>query len=316
VGSCIFTRCGQGANGDSEDAAVCVEQNNDNNAFEIVTNCLFVNCGSANWQQGYFAGVNQYQSTNSSSLVDHCTFVDCLNGVAAGQATGDGPLGNMLSVSNCIFHQIGDSVPRCVDAAEVTLTNGDPELLANGLYPAWTNGLVNFPAGAKWSGVFNRYLANTATMTIDNCMVGSIDTEDTGPWASALTNVVGSRLFCGYPSNFVGAASVTRATPVFRNTSPDALNPFQLAPGSPGQGLGANLAPVLEPALAVSLNANKVTISWQMPIWVTGYTLGSAPTLSSPTWAPVAGVTNAYGTVYSATVPISAGNQYFALIQQ
>jgi hypothetical protein len=153
-------------------------------------------------------------------------------------------------------------------------------------------------------------------MTVNNCMVGSIANEDTGLWASALTNVVGSREFCGYATNFVGAATVTRGTPVFLNTSPDVLNPFQLAPSSPGQGLGANLAPVLEPALAVSLNANKVTISWQMPVWVTGYTLGVAPTLSSPSWAPVAGVTNAYGTAYSATVSIGAGDQYFALIKQ
>jgi hypothetical protein len=243
-------------------------------------------------------------------IVNNCTFVSCVTGVNAGSGGGS----STLSVSNSIFHQIGDNVPPSVNVDGITLTNGSPELVG-GLYPAWTNGLVNF-GGNKWSAAFNRFANNASQIIIGNCMVGSIDTEDTNAWDVALANgVTGARLFAGYDTNFVGAGTVTRATPVFVNTDPNAPNAFQLASGSPGQGLGANLAPVLEPRLNASQAGNQVTISWSQPLWLTGYALKSTPSLSSPVWTPVPGVTN-FSVNYSATVTVGAGNQFFAVLKQ
>ena len=178
------------------------------------------------------------------------------------------------------------------------------------------NGANSFVSASKWAAVFNRHLNNSSLITIGNCLVGSIDSEDTRSWDEALTNdVTGCRLFAGYASNFVGAASVTRGTPAFVNTDPDAPNAFQLTSGSPGQGLGANLAPVLEPRLIVTRAGSQVTISWSQPIWMTGYTLKSTPSLTSPVWTPVVGITN-FSVNYSATVPIGTGNRFFAVHKQ
>jgi len=230
-------------------------------------------------------------------------------------AAGRGGAGAMLSVTNSIFHQTGDNVPRSVDAIGITLTNGSPDLVA-GLYPAWTNGLANFQKDGpyKWSAVFNRFTENSSQIIINNCMVGSVDTEDSRSWeqASIVDNtVLGCRLYAGWDTNFVGAGTVTRATPIFANTDPNALNPFQLASNSPGQGLGADLAPVLEPKLAVSRAGSKVNISWSMPIWVTGYVLKSSPSLTSPVWTPVSGVTD-----NAVSVDIGTANQFFAILKQ
>ena len=244
--------------------------------------------------------------------IDRCTFVDCLTGVGAG--TGNTGL---LTVSKSIFHQIGDNVPPSVNAIGVTMTNGSPELV-DGLYPAWTNGLASRFGTYKWSAVFNRFLNNSSRIIINNCMVGSVDTEDSRSWeqASVTDNtVLGCRLFAGWDTNFVGAETVTRATPVFANTDPAAPNAFQLAPGSPGQGLGANLAPVLEPTLSFSRAGNQVTISWTQPLWMKGYALKSTSSLTSPSWTPVGGVTN-FGVAYSANVTIGGANQFFAVLKQ
>jgi len=96
------------------------------------------------------------------------------------------------------------------------------------------------------------------------------------------------------------------------NTDRDAPNALQLASGSPGQGLGANLAPVLEPRLNVSLAGSQATISWSQPLWMRGYALMSTPNLSSPVWTTVPGVTN-FSVNLSVTVNIAAGNQFFAI---
>jgi len=305
--SCVFTRACEGNNGDTENSAVAIQTNDGHIPSGSVTNCLFVNCGSANAQRAYYGGANNNNGTLLT--VDHCTFVNCLTGVGAGSG-GSG----ILSVGNSIFHQVGDNVPPSVDAIGMTLTNGSPDLVG-GLYPAWTNGLASRFGSTKWSAAFNKYnWNNPAQIIINNCMVGSIDTEDTRSWDDALTTneVTGCRLFCGYDTNFVGAATVTRATPVFVNTDPDAPNAFQLAKVSPGQGLGADLAPVLEPKLNLSLTGDKVTIFWTQPLWMKGYTLQSTPSLSSPVWTPVPGVVP--GLVgYSVTVTIGSANQFFAL---
>jgi hypothetical protein len=60
------------------------------------------------------------------------------------------------------------------------------------------------------------------------------------------------------------------------------------------------------PTLVISLSGNNVTVSW--PATVTGYTLKSSNTLNAPNWQPVAGVAN-----NSVTLPIGAGNQFYAL---
>ena len=316
--SCVFTRACQGKNGDGENSAVALQTNDGHNPSGSVSNCVFVNNGSAFARKAYYGGVNNHNATLLT--VDHCTFVDCVTGVGAGSGGS-----STLSVTNSIFHQIGDSVPPAVLAAGYALTNGSPELVS-GLYPAWTNGLPNFTSEGSfpWSAVFNRYNWNNgAQLIINTCMVGSIDTEDTRTWDNALaayqadpsTGVTGCRLYAGYDTNFVGADTVTRATPVFVNTDPDAPNAFKLAPGSPGQGLGADVAPVLEPKLGFSQAGNQITITWTQPLWMNGYALQSTPSLNSPVWTSVPGVTN-FSVNYSATVNIGAGNQFFAILKQ
>ena len=305
----VFTRAVQGNNGDDENSAVSIQINDGHNPAGSVKNCLFVNNGSAFAKRAYYGGVNNHNGTLIT--VDHCTFVDCDTGVGVGHGGG----GAALSVTNSIFHQIGDNVPPSVAAAGYTLTNGSPELVS-GLYPAWTNGLAVFDAAYKWSAVFNRFQENNSQLIIDNCMVGSVDTEDSRDWyqASVTDNtVLGCRLYAGYATNFV-VGTVTRATPVFRNTDPDAPNAFQLAQGSPGQGLGADLAPVLASKLSFSQAGNQLTISWTQPLWVKGV-LKSTSTLSNPNWQPAGGET-VFGVAHTATVTIGAGNQYFALLKQ
>ena len=186
--SCIFTRCNQIRNGDGENSAVAIQTNDGHVPNGSVSNCVFVNCGSANAQQAYYGGVNNH---NAGTLnVDRSTFVYCVSGVDDGSG-GSGT----LTISNSIFHQIGNNVVPSVDATGVTLTNGSP-LLVNGLYDASTNGLANF-GGNKWSAVFNRFSWNNAAlMSIGNCLVGTIEAEDTRTWDEALAaNVVtGCRL--------------------------------------------------------------------------------------------------------------------------
>jgi len=304
VESSVFTRANQVRNNDNENSAVAVNANND--GFHVptgsVSNCLFVNCGSADAQTAYYGGVNAHRG---SIAVTRSTFVDCMSGVTAGR----GGVAT-LSVSNSIFHQIGDNVVPAIDANGATLTNGSPDLIG-GLYPAWTNGLPNFGA-TKWSAVFNRFTDAPAQIIIDNCMVGTIDSEDSRTWDQALLDgtVLGCRLYAGYDTNFVGTNTVIRGTPVFANTDPDAPNAYQLTAGSPGQGLGADLAPLLSPQLVTSVSGNQLTISWApLPIWINGI-LKSAPAVNGAAWAPVAGVTN-----NSVTITIGAGNQYYALLK-
>ena len=301
VESSIFTRAGQTRATDTENSAVAINVNAGHIPSGTVSNCVFVNCGSASYQQAYFGGVNI--DSGDFMTVDRCTFVDCVSGVGAGSGnSGD------LFVSRSIFHQIGDNVPPSVDNDRVTLTNGSPDLV-NGLYPAWTNGLANFVN--KYSAVFNRWRWNNdSKIIINTCLVGSIDTEDTNSWDDALLNgVTGCRLFAGYDTNFFGANTVTRGTPIFVTTDPNAPNAFQLAGSSPGQGLGANLAPVLEPKLTISRAGNQVNISWTPPpIWMKG-SLKSTPSLTGPVWTPVVGVSN-----NSVVVPIGSANRFFAII--
>ena len=60
------------------------------------------------------------------------------------------------------------------------------------------------------------------------------------------------------------------------------------------------------PALLINLSAANLTVSW--PASATGFTLKSTPSLESPNWQPVPGITN-----NSVTLPIGTGSQFFAL---
>jgi hypothetical protein len=67
--------------------------------------------------------------------------------------------------------------------------------------------------------------------------------------------------------------------------------------------------------LNVSLAGSQATISWSQPLWMTGYALKSTPSLSSPVWTTVTGVTN-FSVNYSTTVTVGSGNQFFAVLKQ
>jgi len=166
VEASVFTRSNQLRNGDDENSAVSIQAQDGHTPSGNVSNSVFVNCGSANAQRAYYAGVNNHNGVLMA--VDHCTFVDCLSGVSDAR----GGSGN-LSVSNSIFHQIGDNVPPAVDASGVTLTNGSPGLV-NGLYSAATNGVPNFGT-FKFSAVFNRSVDNSGQIYLTGWTISDSD---------------------------------------------------------------------------------------------------------------------------------------------
>ena len=305
VESSVFTRANQARNGDGENSAVSIQTQDGHIPSGSVSNCVFVNCGSANAQRAYYGGINNHNGNQMN--VDRCTFVNCLTGVGAGTG-GSGT----LSVKHSIFHQIGNNVPPAIGADGGTLTPDSPDLV-DGFYAAWTNGLVNFGT-TKWSAVFNRFTPGSSSqILIDNCLVGTIASEDRRSWddAVAADEVLGCRLLAGPDTDFQGADSVTRAVPIFANTDPDAPNAFQLTSASPGQGLGADLAPVLEPRLKLTRSGNSITISWAQPLWMKGYELKSTPSLSALAWTTVPGVVD-----NEVTLNIAPGTQFFAVLKQ
>lgn len=242
----VFTRVCQGPHGDGQNAAVAIMGQDGHSCSASVKNCVFVNCGSAQYKQGYMGGVNN--SDADAMTVDHCTFYACLNGAAAGDQARNSSRNHQtdftsVTVSNCLFHRIGYSIAPAVDVDGITIDAQTPGLDANGLYPTWEMGLGNFGT-TKWSGVFNRFTDNDAKIIINNCLVGEIASEDTRPWADIFESgdVIGSRMYVGFDEVFEGTSTVKRGTPVFANTDPDATLPFQLAAGSPGEGLGADFS--------------------------------------------------------------------------
>jgi hypothetical protein len=60
------------------------------------------------------------------------------------------------------------------------------------------------------------------------------------------------------------------------------------------------------PVLTISLSGTTVNVSW--PLAATGFTLKSTPSLSGPTWLPVAGVAN-----HAVTLPAGNSSQFFGL---
>ncbi|MFH1740880.1 MAG: right-handed parallel beta-helix repeat-containing protein [bacterium] len=249
VENSIFTRSNQGKSEDAERSAINIKTRDGHTPYGEVTNCLFVNCGGAWAQRGYYGGVVNYSAGTLN--VDHCTFVKCLSGVtvAPDGSTGGASENTQMTVSNSIFHQIGyngvESLPT-VDEDSLPITDANTNVV-NGLFPAWRLGLTNFVRGHLWSAAFNHFdfhasLDDDSRLIVDNCLVGDIASEDSRAWDTVLAggidvadNVLGSRLTTGEVESL---DSVTRGTPIFLNTDPDADNPFDLAPGSPGQGLG------------------------------------------------------------------------------
>ncbi|MBN2328534.1 MAG: hypothetical protein JXR73_15425 [Candidatus Omnitrophica bacterium] len=243
VDQSVFTRTNQNRNGDGENSAVAIQTQDGHNCNATVTNCVFVNCGSANAQRGYYGGVHNHNA--GEMIVDHCTFDLCLNGVTAGM--GGGSDQTKVIVTNSIFHRIGYNAPPAVDAEGLPL-EGSELLDENGLYPAWEWGVItNFSGNSIWSAAFNNAISEVAVINIENCLVGEIANEDDRIWGDVILdgldvkdNVLGCRLYCGYEDGLVnGLDSVIRETPVFLNTDPDSDSPYQLDPDSPGQGLGA-----------------------------------------------------------------------------
>lgn len=238
---CTFTRTNQNHNGDGENSAVAIQgQDGRNNVTATVSNCLFVNCGGAWTQKSYHGGCNNHNA--GLMTVDHCTFVACMNGIGVG-SDGAATSATQVAVSNCLFHQIGYNTTGAVDGFGALITQDHPDNVSPGIYPAWDflqdQGVGNY----KWPAVFSHINDNGSTITIENCLVGEIASEDTRTWADALAagDVMGARLAAGFTEEgetIIGINNVSRATPIFTNTDLTAERPFELASNSPGQGLG------------------------------------------------------------------------------
>ncbi len=257
----VFTRTNQGPHGDGENSAVAINtQQGHTDNWAKVTDCLFVNCGSPYSKKGYFGGVHN-ANTEGLMEVDHCTFDKCVNGVAAG-CGGGGTENTRVKVTNSIFHRIGYQSEPAVDESGLPLSATTPyDIPAEKLYKAAWWGVKGVNAyfvggGAIYSGVFNAfYLSSPCKIAVQDTLVGTIADEalDTRNWDavltedSSLTNPefwYASRLDCGNvgaeaDDNITYLNPITRGTPVFKNTDPDAEIPYELDPSSPGQGWGA-----------------------------------------------------------------------------
>lgn len=238
----VFTRTNQGRNGDGENSAVAIQTQDGHTCTSQVTHSVFVNCGNANAQKGYYGGVHNFNA--GEMIVDHCTFDRCLNGVTVGMGTATDQ--TKVIVKNSIFNNIGFNSPPALDADGYPLEGSD-QLNADGLYPAWEWGLANFSGNAIWCAAFNNAVSEIAVINIENCLVGDIANEDKRAWEDVFAagldvkdNVLGARLSCGFTDGLVnGLSTVVRGKPIFLNTDPESGTPFQLDPTSPGQGLGA-----------------------------------------------------------------------------
>ncbi len=245
----VFTRTNQGNHGDGENSAIAIQtQNSHIDNFGKATDCVFVNCGSAFGKKAYYGGVHNFNSEGTIE-VDHCTFDLCLSGVTVG-AGGGGTENCKVEVTNSIFHRIGYSSEPGLDAAGRPLAATTPyDIPADKLYRTWYWGLnAEVPYfDAIWSAVFNAFHPSTqGIITVQDTLVGTVADEDTRTWEQVYEadnslaikeNVLGCRLDCGY----VGADqrirylnAVTRGTPIFKNTDPDAEFPYELDPSSPG----------------------------------------------------------------------------------
>ncbi len=250
----IFTRTNQWNHGDGENSAMAINREGGHyDNFGRAVDCIFKNCGSAFSKKAYYGGIHNCNSEGTFT-VDHCTFDNCVSGVTVG-GTGGGLDDCVAAVTNSIFHNIGYNTDGGTDAAGNPIAATTPyDVPAEHLYKAWYWGLNADPAyfEAIWTAAFNVYHPTTlGYITVQDTLVGTIADEDSRTWETVVEadpslavkeNVHGSRLDCGT----VGADqrvrylnAVTRGTPIFKNTDPDAEIPYELDPSSPGQGWGA-----------------------------------------------------------------------------
>ncbi len=237
----IFTRTNQGNHGDSENSAVCMQdQDGRVDISATVTNCLFVNCGGAYSKKAYYGGVNVYNAGDMT--VSNCTFDLCLSGASVGTGTPKEGAVTRCTLTDCVFDRMGYNAAPALDSFGIPLA--DSADLVDGLYAAWDWGFDNFDSGAPWSAAFNHYQDNEAVMVVNGCLVGEIASEDTRTWDEVVAtgtdsgNVLGSRLYCGVVE---GLDTVTRGTPQFENTDIDSDTPYAPVAGAPNDGIGANI---------------------------------------------------------------------------
>lgn len=259
-GSCVvadhtvFTRTNQGNHGDGENSALAINPDNvHQNNFGSATDCIFVNCGSAFAKKAYYGGIHNAGS-DGSIKVDHCTFDKCVTGLTCCSSSA-GYETSAVEVTNSIFHRIGYQSEPAVDSAGCPLGATTPyDIPAEGLYKSWYWGLNSetpyFEASAMWSAVFNVYNSSAlGYVSVKDTLVGTVADEDTRTWEevqSALigdaSDVHGCRLDCGTVAadgRVRYLNTLTRGTPIFKNTDPDAEIPYELDSTSPGQGWGA-----------------------------------------------------------------------------
>lgn len=234
----VFSRTNQNNNGDGENSAIAIQKQSGRTCDASVKNTLFVNCGGAFAQKAFYGGCNNHGAGDFT--VDQCTFVSCLNGVSI--STGDAA--TTMTISNSVLHNIGSNqpIPTPVDFEGIAILPSHPDNV-NGLYPVWDLGRINF--GENPAAAFNHTAAGDPTLFIDNCLVGDIASEDTRGWQEFLdaAEITGARLWTGFDGaedEVRGLATVTRGVPQFANTDLGSDRPYDLAPGSPGAGLGVD----------------------------------------------------------------------------
>ena len=211
---CIFSRACQGNNGDGENSAIRVQEQDGRIPDANISNCLFVNCGSTNAQKAYYGGVNNHNGGIVN--VNHCTFDLCVSGVTLNEPKPE----SELNVSNCIFSRIGYNTSPAVDVQGFLLSANKP-------FPAWQSD--HYAAGTKFSAVFNKY-KNTAdgVLKAKNCIVWDIANEDKSEFDPA-ADPTGTRLAAGE----VQMDGVQLVDPKLTNLNYAQSKPYELSAGSP-----------------------------------------------------------------------------------
>jgi len=220
----IFSRACQGNHGDGENSAIRIQEQNGRIPDADISNCLFVNCGSAFGKKAYYGGVNNHNAGIVN--VDHCTFDLCASGVTLNNPKPE----SVLNVSNCIFSRIGYNAAPGVDVEGHSPVDADPFVL-------WFEN--NFADGQHIQAVFNNYndLAD-GVFNVNNCIVFDIADEPTPNEYFPGDEVEGVYLTAGT----VFMTGVVMADPQFANRDYTADGPYSLAEGSPAidQGVAAS----------------------------------------------------------------------------
>jgi len=221
----IFSRACQGNHGDGENSALRIQEQNGRIPDANISNCLFVNCGSAYSKKAYYGGVNNHNGGIVN--VDHCTFDLCASGVTLNNPKPE----SVLNVSNCIFSRIGYNAAPGVDVEGHSPADADPFVLW------WEN---NFDTGQHIEAVFNNYndLAD-GVLNVNNCIVFDIADEQANNAYLPGDEVEGVYLTAGT----VSMTGVVKADPQFANMDYTADAPYSLAEGSPAIDGGVAASP-------------------------------------------------------------------------